>query len=273
MSATDYGWQIGGLWKLTDRDSIGLNYRAKIRSHPERQCHLPRRPLATGFDRGARQFRQWQRQADFDTPYTAVLSYWHQGDRIGLGADVSRTGWSSFKELRVKYGSGQPDTVEPENWRDTSYVSVGGDYRLSNQWTVRAGLAYDQTPTRDSTRTPRVPDGARRWLSFGLDYTLQHRCRIQFRLRASVGGRCQHRQCRARHWRPHRHHAVRQVEEQRQPAWRLGYLPLLRHAVFGDRGFDAAVAALMRRVAFCACESRSGRAGFTLPPATRVEGR
>ncbi|MGB8636091.1 MAG: outer membrane protein transport protein [Rhodanobacteraceae bacterium] len=170
-SATDYGWQLGGLWKLNDRDSIGLNYRAKISHTLKGNATFHDVPSQLGSIVGQGNFVNTSGQAGFDTPYTAVLSYWHQGDRISFGADVSRTGWSSFKELRVKYGSGQPDTVEPENWRDTSYVSVGADYRLSNQWTVRAGLAYDQTPTRDSTRTPRVPDGARRWLSFGLDYT------------------------------------------------------------------------------------------------------
>lgn len=169
--ATDYGWQLGALWKLSDRDSIGINYRAKIDHTLKGNATFRNVPpqLASLVETG--NFQNTRGSADFTTPYTAVLSYWHQGDRIGFGADVSRTGWSSFEELRVKYGSGQNDTVEPENWRDTTYLSLGGDYRLNNVWTVRAGIAYDETPTRDSTRTPRVPDGARRWLSFGLDYS------------------------------------------------------------------------------------------------------
>lgn len=169
--ATDYGWQLGALWKLSERDSVGFNYRAKISHTLKGNATFHDVPPQLGSLVALGNFQNTQGTADFATPATAVLSYWHQGDRIGFGADYSHTGWSSFKELRVKYGSDQSDTVEPEDWRDTSYISVGGDYRLNNTWTIRAGVAYDETPTRDSTRTPRVPDGARRWLSFGLDYT------------------------------------------------------------------------------------------------------
>jgi long-chain fatty acid transport protein len=45
------------------------------------------------------------------------------------------------------------------------------DYKLSDNWTLRGGLAFDQTPTQDSTRDPRIPDGARKWVSFGAGYS------------------------------------------------------------------------------------------------------
>jgi len=64
----------------------------------------------------------------------------------------------------------QPSSTSIFDWKDTWFASLGGDYRIDNNWTLRAGVAYDQTPTRDSTRTPRVPDGSRTWLSFGLGY-------------------------------------------------------------------------------------------------------
>lgn len=168
--ATNYGWQLGALWKLSDQDSIGFNYRAKISHTLKGNATFHDVPPQLAALVQAGNFQNTTGTADFDTPYSATLSYWHQGDRIGFGADVGRTGWSSFKELRVKYGSGQADTVEPEDWRDTTFVSLGGDYRLNNVWTLRAGIARDETPTLDRTRTPRVPDGTRRWLSFGLDY-------------------------------------------------------------------------------------------------------
>lgn len=169
--ATDFGFQLSALWKITERDRLGFNYRSKI-SHTLKgnaTFHDVPPQLASLVQAG--NFQNTRGRADFDTPMTALLSYWHQGDRLGFGADVGYTGWSSFKELRVKYDSGQADTVEPENWDDTYYVSLGGDYRLSNTWTVRAGVSYDKTPTVDATRSPRVPDGNRRWVSFGVQYT------------------------------------------------------------------------------------------------------
>ena len=33
---------------------------------------------------------------------------------------------------------------------------MGGDYKVTDQWTMRAGVAYDQTPN-NATRDPRIP--------------------------------------------------------------------------------------------------------------------
>ena len=35
---------------------------------------------------------------------------------------------------------------------------------------MRGGLAYDQTPTSDATRDPKVPDNSRFWVSIGAGY-------------------------------------------------------------------------------------------------------
>ena len=61
--------------------------------------------------------------------------------------------------------------MEEERWRNTFFGSLGMDYKLNEQWTLRGGVAIDQTPTRDETRTPRIPDGMRRWLAVGVGYT------------------------------------------------------------------------------------------------------
>ena len=167
---TDFGWQVAAYWKVSPRDNLAFDYRAKIEHTLKGNASFHDVPPQLGSLQALGNFQYTGGTADFTTPASATLSYWHQGDRIGFGADVAATQWSSFKELRVKYGSGQADTVEPEDWKDTMMFALGGDYRLSTQWTVRAGVAYDQTPTRGSTRTPRVPDGNRSWLSFGLDY-------------------------------------------------------------------------------------------------------
>jgi long-chain fatty acid transport protein len=38
---------------------------------------------------------------------------------------------------------------------------------VAANWTVRAGIAYDQAPVPDSTRTPRLPDNDRTWIALG----------------------------------------------------------------------------------------------------------
>ena len=64
----------------------------------------------------------------------------------------------------------QPDSVDPENWEDTVRFGLGVDYLVSDDWTLRAGVAYDPTPVQDEFRTARIPDGDRTWLAFGFSY-------------------------------------------------------------------------------------------------------
>ena len=58
----------------------------------------------------------------------------------------------------------------PENWKDSWFFSLGGEYAMTDQITLRAGAGYELSPVPDSTRTPRLPDNDRIWLSVGAGY-------------------------------------------------------------------------------------------------------
>ena len=59
---------------------------------------------------------------------------------------------------------------EEHHWRDTWRLSLGGEHQR-DPWTLRAGLAWDQSPIRDNARRyPRQPDSDRTWLALGLGY-------------------------------------------------------------------------------------------------------
>ena len=167
-----YGWQIGAEFKPTAQDRIGLSYRAKIdhtiSGNAYFQVPIAIQPIIAPT--GA--FQNTAASGDFATPAIANLSYWHIGSGpVSWGASLGWTGWSSFKQLAINFANPyQPPSVEAEDWRNTFFGSLGMDYKISDQWTWRAGVAYDQTPTRDETRTPRIPDGARKWLAVGVGY-------------------------------------------------------------------------------------------------------
>jgi long-chain fatty acid transport protein len=165
-----YGWGFGALWHATPNDTFGFNFHSEI-DHTidgDGKFLVPSNlvPLLGGA------FTNSPGKADFDTPMFATASWWHTlDDHISFGADVGYTNWSHFKDLRVHYANpAQPDSESVFDWRDSWFVSFGGDYRLDPNWTLRAGVAYDETPTKDSTRDSRVPDGNRTWLSFGVGY-------------------------------------------------------------------------------------------------------
>ena len=75
-----------------------------------------------------------------------------------VDADVTWTRWSRFRQQKVTFDNpAQPDDVTEEDWRDTVFVAVGATYRLDQAWTLRSGVAYDQSPSRNKTRTPIAP--------------------------------------------------------------------------------------------------------------------
>jgi len=172
LKGDDWGWGfgLGLLWNVTPNDKLGLNFHSQIDHTIEGDGKflVPSNvlPLLGGA------FVNSDGSADFDTPSFVKASWWHTlDDRISFGVDVGMTHWSSFDKLVVNYANpAQPSSVSIFDWKDSWFTSIGGDYRLDETWTLRAGVAYDETPTKDATRTPRVPDGSRVWLSFGIGY-------------------------------------------------------------------------------------------------------
>ena len=103
---------------------------------------------------------------DLRLPDTANISIFHAlNDKWDLMADVQYTGWSTLQQLQVVRSTGVVLSTTPENFRNTWRASVGAIYRFSDNWLVRGGVAYDQSPVRDAERTPRLPDNDRTWLT------------------------------------------------------------------------------------------------------------
>lgn len=171
-----YGWTLGAEFKPTAQDRIGLSYHAKIDHTISGNATFEVPPMAQAIFAQAGMsalFQNTSASGDFATPASATLSYWHIGSGpVSWGANLGWTGWSSFKQLAINFDNpAQPPSVEEESWRNTFFGSLGMDYKLNDQWTLRGGVALDQTPTRDTTRDPRIPDGLRRWVAVGVGYT------------------------------------------------------------------------------------------------------
>ncbi|MCS4246404.1 MULTISPECIES: outer membrane protein transport protein [unclassified Pseudomonas] len=185
------GWFTGVVWKPTAQDSLGLNYHAKIKNKmtgkyniraDQFSYNLMTQPSPFGgsgtlveeaypglklFPDGAHASTQ------LDIPATAAFDWVHQfNDRFTLGVSAVWTQWSSFKDLTLKSGDIQIVSI-PYNYRDSWMYSVGGDFKATDELTLRAGVASDQTPTRNSTRDPRIPDGDRYFLSLGAGYEVK----------------------------------------------------------------------------------------------------
>ena len=75
---------------------------------------------------------------------------------LELLADLTWTGWSSIESINVRGGT---NPQLPYHFKDTWRVGLGVGYQMSDQWKLRAGVAFDEAPVRSaSDRTMTLPD-------------------------------------------------------------------------------------------------------------------
>jgi long-chain fatty acid transport protein len=165
------GFNFGLLYEISNQTNIGVTYRSEIDMETKGDANFTV-PSSASFVFANNAFIDTGLKAEVALPASFSLSVSHQRNKITYLADISWTGWSSFKELRIEYDNpAQPDSVTTYDWDDTFRYSFGIDYQFSDQIILRTGIAFDETPVPSpERRTPRLPGNDRKWLSFGLGY-------------------------------------------------------------------------------------------------------
>jgi long-chain fatty acid transport protein len=166
-----FGFNGGVLIQPLDGTRIGLAYRSQVYHRLEGDADFTVSPVAAAVlgaavaDSGA--------SAEVRTPSTATASLTQRiTPNLDVMADFQWTNWQVFDKLVVQRDDTTPITTQPENWRNSWFAALGAAWRVNDQWTLRSGIAFDKTPERDETRTARLPDQDRYWLSLGVGYKL-----------------------------------------------------------------------------------------------------
>jgi long-chain fatty acid transport protein len=171
VKGEDWSWGYNfGLLLEPRRDTrIGATYRSRIRQHLEGDASFTVPTVLSALPA----FRSGPASADLILPETATLSITHDiVPAWSVMADVSWTNWSVFKQLTINNSSGGVIATRPEDWRDTVFFALGTEYRPTDRWALRFGVAADRSPVQDSNRTARIPDSNRYWISFGAGYSI-----------------------------------------------------------------------------------------------------
>ena len=86
--------------------------------------------------------------------------------------------WSRLNIPAVVGITGAPMTGVPLRYKDGYMYSIGGEYQLTSQWALRAGVAFEKSPIDNSNRTVRLPDTDRIYASFGASYDWNEQIRL-----------------------------------------------------------------------------------------------
>ena len=172
------GWIVGVNWRPSDKWSLGYSHRSEI-DHELDGDSVFEVPANVRAAFGANPltdplFRNGGGGADLTTPsIDAFSATYYATDRFTVMAEATRTDWRSLKEIRIEFDNpAQPDSVEDYSWGDNWFYSIGGEYKFSDAFTFRAGVARDDSPVSRPHRTPRLPDQDRMWYSLGLTWNV-----------------------------------------------------------------------------------------------------
>ncbi len=113
-------------------------------------------------------------------PETVTLSAYQKYDRYGFSGTARWTHWSqSFPEFVMSSESRLFQAVPTlksgkrsnYNYDNTWTLTAGLDYYKNENWTLRCGTGWDESPAHNNiSRTVRIPDNDRWWISAGFSY-------------------------------------------------------------------------------------------------------
>ena len=184
-----YGFNIGAAYHPSSNTTISLGLRSGVKHELEGDVdfdNLDTAAAALGAAAGAAAtatgtailgasgYLDRDAGADLELPATASLAFaTKMNPRLTLHGDVTWTDWSSVPEIRIEFpdvtGSVDlADSVTSLNWEDTVRVGAGVTYQASGKTKLRAGVAYNPTPTPNAQyRTPRAPSSDTLWFTVG----------------------------------------------------------------------------------------------------------
>ncbi|RAK50745.1 long-chain fatty acid transporter [Phenylobacterium deserti] len=155
-----YGWTVGAQSHVNEV-TFGVSYRSAIEHEMDGDLRV------SGL-LGPLESANFQAPSvtSFTLPWNlTAAARWQATPQLTLSTQLVRTGWSKYDAIHVAF-AGQVAEIE-QNFRDTTSISFGADYTLDDVWTVRAGVGFEPTPTRNTLRESGVFDADRRVVAVG----------------------------------------------------------------------------------------------------------
>ena len=167
------GYNLGIMFKPSDKLSVGLNYRSGVDAHVgSGSVALTNVPAAAAAAFSAKGF-------DVTLPLPDVYSFGvgvHPSEKLLLAFDANLVGWSRYQALNFTYVGGvlggQPTSSSKRQYQDALAFRLGGQYKVGEHLALRAGTFYDFSCVRDGFVTPETPDADRIGVTAGFTYAI-----------------------------------------------------------------------------------------------------
>ncbi len=165
------GWDLGVKLDPIERLHLGLAYHSEVTAHAKGHVRYTApaaiRAAYPGF------FRDTKAHGKITEPsYWMAAAVYDFTDRLSLGINVTRSGWSSWDKLEIfedqAFLPGHDVIGADKKWRDVWRFSVGGSYKISDEWTAMASFTWDDSPINRKHADYIVPADTREIYAAGL---------------------------------------------------------------------------------------------------------
>jgi len=175
-----YGFNLGYLYTMDESTRFGLAYRSSV-SHKLKGdtvwdfSGVSTNPAVNQFISTISGKVNSNALVELRTPETVSANVFRQIDsKWAAMADVTWTRNSRLQTLDIQFPPTKEGNEEiRQQWKNTYRLSLGANYRYSDNLLLRAGFAYDQAPVRSAELTHvALPDSDRYQFSLGANYKL-----------------------------------------------------------------------------------------------------
>jgi len=168
--------RVGWLWQADPRFSVGAVYQTETDSDFENGDMVFN---FTNFPFLGRKVKYTADVEGFTFAGQAGVGFAvRPNSRWILALDVKRIFWDDAIDT-IEVRATDPDVAGAPaeivlpfvfDWKDQWVLAVGGDYRLNDRVTLRAGYNYGENPVPDATLTPLFPANVEHHLTFGASW-------------------------------------------------------------------------------------------------------
>ncbi len=171
-----YGYYLGALYQFTEQTRVGLSFHSKVTHHLNGTSKLVG-PLANNSTGGLQ--RSTYLKNDLTLPASTTFSLFHTlNPTWDVMGTIVYTQWDEFMQsiwqnvAAISHGVSNNSVlmIIPEHYGNTLTYSIGANYHANEQWIVRGGVGYDQTPTIAQYRNLQLPDSNRIAAALGTHY-------------------------------------------------------------------------------------------------------
>ena len=169
------GWNAAANYEFDDKNEFAVVYRSKVKHSMEAEYDVHGDIGYLGVSTG--KGNTGDAYGCITLPESWMLGYGHKfNNKTRMELNATWTRWSRFDALNIAMGgvmwdvTGGKGLQSEKNWKDGWRYAIGIEHKLSDKYTLLAGIAHDERSIPDETADFMVPTGERDTYSIGIQY-------------------------------------------------------------------------------------------------------